>query len=500
MKRILILTVLAVVLLLAISATTFAQSSARSYIITASGNKLPTNLEAKVKAAGGVLDTRMDGIGLAVATSSAPNFAKKLEKTAGIRSVVPNLTLQWIDPDRTVVELEPDAGNPPISGDDDFFFDLQWGHDAVDAPEAWEAGARGAGVRVAVLDTGFDLDHPDLAPNINMALSADMTGEGLGYTLPDPFSHGTHVAGTIAAADNAFGTIGVAPEAELVLVKVLSDAGSGSFEDVIEGILYAADADADVINMSLGAAIYKNGDPNDPDGPYTAREAQELKNAIARAVAYAHKNGTTVITSAGNAANDGDHDKALIHIPSDAPQAISIAATAPIGWAVDPLNTFLDNPASYTNFGQSVIDFAAPGGDAAYPGNENCLIAGLVRPCWVFDLVFSTGSNLNPALASYYWSAGTSMAAPHASGVAALIIGANGGDMAPAQVEAALRASADDLGKPGNDDFYGAGRVNAHNYFEESSHPPLNRMYEKRLAPGASLFYFPCNSPLSSVS
>lgn len=191
-----------------------------------------------------------------------------------------------------------------------------------------------------------------------------------------------------------------------------------------------------------------------------------LKNSIARAVAYAHQNGTTVITSAGNDANDGDHDKALIHIPSDAPQAISIAATAPIGWAVDPLNAFLDNPASYTNFGQSVIDFAAPGGDTAYPGNENCTIAGLLRPCWVFDLVFSTGSNLNPAIASYYWSAGTSMAAPHASGVAALIIGANGGDMAPAQVEAALRSSADDLGKPGNDDFYGAGRVNAYNYFE----------------------------------
>jgi subtilisin family serine protease len=96
----------------------------------------------------------------------------------------------------------------------------------------------------------------------------------------------------------------------------------------------------------------------------------------------------------------------------------------------------------------------------AYPGNENCLIAGLVRPCWVFDLVFSTGNG------GWYWSAGTSMAAPHASGVAALIIGANGGDMKPSQVEAALRSSADDLGKPGNDDFYGAGRVNAFNYFE----------------------------------
>lgn len=459
MKRISILTVLAVVLLLAISATTFAQPSGRSYIISGKGNKLPANLEAKVQAAGGVVTNRIDEVGLAVATSSSPNFAQKMGKTAGVSAVMPNLTLQWFDPDARV-EFGADFANPPFSGDDDVLFDLQWGHDAVDAPEAWNAGARGAGARVAVLDGGFDLDHPDLAPNINFALSMDFTGQGLQYTLPDTFSHGTHTAGTIAAADNAFGTIGVAPEAELVLVKVLGDEGSGTFEDVIEGIIYAADVDADVINMSLGASLYKNGDANDPDGPYTAREAQELKNAIARAVAYAHQNGTTVITSAGNDANDGDHDKALIHIPSDAPHAISIAATAPIGWATDPLNAFLDNPASYTNYGQSVIDFAAPGGDVAYPGNENCLIAGLVRPCWVFDLVFSTGNG------GWYWSAGTSMAAPHASGVAALIIGANGGDMKPSQVEAALRSSADDLGKPGNDDFYGAGRVNAFNYFE----------------------------------
>ena len=102
-------------------------------------------------------------------------------------------------------------------------------------------------------------------------------------------------------------------------------------------------------------------------------------------------------------------------------------------------------------------------GDTVYPGNESCTIAGLTRPCWVFDLVFSTGSNLNPAIASFFWAAGTSMAAPHASGVAAIIIGKNGGSMHSAQVEAALLQSADDLGKPGNDDFYGNGRVNTYN-------------------------------------
>ena len=446
MKRLVALTVLlAVGLLMAPSA--LAQTESQSYLILAKGNSLSGSLADEVAAAGGTLVNVVPEIGVATATSSDPNFAANLQRANGIRSVVTNLTADWIDP---VEQVAADAaGNPPTSGEDDFFFDLQWGHDAVDAPEAWATGARGAGVRIAVLDGGFDLDHPDLAPNINYDLSRDFTGEGLQYSFPDTFSHGTHVAGTIAAADNAFGVIGVAPEAELVLVKVLGDAGSGSFGDVIAGIVYAANVDADVINMSLGASFPKNG------------ETAELKNAINRAVTYAYQQGTTVIASAGNDSNDGDKDKNLIHVPSDASHAISISATGPLGWAVDP-NTDLDVPAYYTNYGQSVIDFAAPGGNIDFALRDSGAVCTVViaRPCWVFDLVFSTGNG------GWYWSAGTSMASPHAAGVAALIIGANGGDMKPAQVESALRQSADDLGKPGNDDFYGAGRVNAYNYFE----------------------------------
>lgn len=467
-KAFAVLSVVALVATLLVAAIPVgAAGETRSYLIIAKGNALPRGLESAVQAAGGSITSTLPKIGIAVAESSSADFAAKAARIAGVRSIAPNVNLQWIRPGRQV-ELDAAYGNPPTSGDDDFYFDLQWGHDAVDAPEAWNAGARGAGVRVAVLDTGFDTDHPDLAPNINFSLSQSFVpGETLAYALLDTFSHGSHTAGTIAAADNAFGTIGIAPEAELVLVKVLSDEGSGDFDWVIQGILHAADVDADVINMSLGAVLARHGylednGTEDPSDDYwvSAREVAELAVALGRATTYAYQQGTTVIASAGNEANDGDHDKDVFHLPSDSPHVISVAATAPIGWATDPGNIFLDNPASYTNYGQSVIDFAAPGGDFVYPGNENCTIAGLTRPCWVFDLVFSTGNN------GWYWSAGTSMAAPHASGVAALIIGRNGGDMRPSQVEAALRASADDLGKPGNDDFYGAGRVNAGNYMK----------------------------------
>jgi subtilisin family serine protease len=151
--------------------------------------------------------------------------------------------------------------------------------------------------------------------------------------------------------------------------------------------------------------------------------------------------------------------------PGELPAVLTIAATAPIGWAIDPTGS-MDYLASYSNYGQSAIDFAGPGGDAMYPGNENCLVAGLIRQCYVFDLVFSVGGYAQttpggPLLASYSWTAGTSMAAPHVSGVAALIIGKHGGELSPSAVERILRSSSDDLGKPGNDSEYGGGRVNA---------------------------------------
>ncbi|MGH8567031.1 MAG: S8 family serine peptidase, partial [Gammaproteobacteria bacterium] len=273
------------------------------------------------------------------------------------------------------------------------------------------------------------------------------------------FHHGTHVAGIVAAADNAFGVIGVAPEAEIVAVKVVSEfTGSGTFEGLIAGIVYAANIDADIINMSTGATLRKSGFCV-PEGCVTAREVAELRVASGRATTYAYQRDTTVIAAAGNDASDADHNADRIFVPAALPHVIAIAATGPEGWALDPA-TNLDVPAFYTNFGQSFINFAAPGGNldfSLFPNPTPTCTIVVTMPCWVFDLVFSTISG------GWGWNAGTSMAAPHASGVAAIIIGQNGGSMNPAHVEAALRASADDLGRLGNDDFYGAGRVNAGN-------------------------------------
>lgn len=435
-------------------------AGAASYIVLG-GPGAP--LEKAVRSAGGVVTNRFPELNAVVAESRRSTFKEELASAVGVQYVLPNIRIDWyrgVERAGESVRIES-FGNPPNSGDDDARFDLQWGHDAVDAPEAWNAGYRGQGATVAVLDGGFNPQHPDIAPNYLPGCSADFTGEGLEYgpNADDPtgvFSHGMHAAGTIAAADNGFGTIGVAPAAKLCLVKVLLNAGVGSFEDVVEGILYATRKGVDVINMSLGGAVYKAG----VRGLYSASDAAGFKNFVDRAVTYAYQNGVLVIASAGNEGIDGDADAALIHLPSDATHAVSIAATAPVGWGKDPA-VFLDNPASYTNYGRSVVGLAAPGGDFLYfvvDASETCTVAGLTRSCFVFDFVFSTGGVVGQS-AVYYWSAGTSMAAPHAAGVAALAVSAHG-KMHPARLRTLLEKSADDLGQPGNDEFYGAGRVN----------------------------------------
>lgn len=452
---------------------------ANSYIVVAATNSLPASIKDQLKSLNAEINSSMDQVGIVTVTSSDPNFAAKAKNIKGVGSVIRDLEVQWFDAsEEVVIEFdEATYGNPPFSGDDDYYFDLQWGHDAIDAPEAWNAGARGAGVRVAVLDSGFDLDHDDLAPNIDMAASTNFVpGEQLQYMLTGVGSHGSHTAGTIAAADNGFGIIGVAPEAELILVKVLRDSGSGAFSWIMSGILHAVAQDADVINMSIGATLPRNGKflddngtPDDPSDDFIVNEAkavQELLNALSRVTSYAKQQGVTLIASAGNEANDGNHDGSQVHIPSGSIGVISISATAPRGWALNPLTANLDLLASYSNYGTPDVDFAAPGGDYLFayePGGfQIATIGGVSQYAYVFDYVFSAGNDNRPGRSSFYWSVGTSMAGPHAAGVAALIIGQNGGDMDPAQVEAVMKASADDLGKPGRDPLYGHGRVNAY--------------------------------------
>lgn len=350
------------------------------------------------------------------------------------------------------------GNNPPSTGDNNYYFPLLWGMDAIDAPQAWNAGYRGEGAVVAVLDEGFYLDHPDISANFLKGQARNFVNlDDLGapycasYPECDPsdvsfkltgFSHATHVSGTIAAVDNNIGVIGVAPSAKILPVKVLSDfAGFGLTTWIAAGIIYAADQGVDIINMSLGGLELKGYGK----GSNAVQEDIKLMND---AIQYANSKGVLVVCAAGNDGIDFNHNGATINMPSGSPHALSISATGPYDFIDNGLGD-LDIPASYSNYGTSAIDFAAPGG-----GIDYYLASG--SP---YDLVLSTSGPSN-----YYFAAGTSMAAPHVSGVAALIIGKyHHGTLSPAQLKAKLAQSADDLGKPGKDLYFGAGRVNAAN-------------------------------------
>lgn len=427
---------------------------AASYIVQTHGNALSQSQLNGIAAAGGTVRAHLPQIGVAIVDAD-DGFKARAAGVSGLRSVTADIRMQFDIPDAVVQnEGAPDFANPPNSGEDDTRFDLQWGMKAIDAAGAWNAGSRGAGAVVAVLDSGIVCQHADLAANLLPDSTSFVPGESVCHNIPNAFNHGTHVAGIIAAADNAFGTIGVAPEAKILAVKVLSGVtGSGDFAGIIQGIVYAADHGANVINMSLGVT----------DGlPKGGSETAELINATKRAAQYAYSRNVLIVASSGNDARDLDHDANTIAFPAQLPGVLAVAATAPEAWGHDLNGADLDLPASYSNYGQSAVHFAGPGGDFDYPGNENCIVAGLLRPCWVFDGVFAPGGFVPPNGNLYFWATGTSMAAPHVSGVAALIFGKYPGIKAQ-KVEQILRQAADDLGKPGKDDFYGQGRVNAAN-------------------------------------
>ncbi len=411
---------------------------------------LPANLAQEVAAAGGTLLRTHPQIGYAVAMSTNPDFAANLEGAQGVAGVQQDLMVQWV-PSAEASSL----GTVRAQGSDPdpttaFFYPCQWNMRQIDAPSAWDQGVFGDGIQVAVLDTGVDPDHQELAGKINEADSISMLTPGSSACnavlgLPDEETyydfryHGTIVASLIAG--NSLGMASVAPDAEIVAVKVLNCTGNGSFADVIAGILYAADLPAvQVINMSLGAYFPKN-----------EVGGGQLLGAMSAAVNYATSKGKLVVTAAGNDGADLDKDKNYVSLPAQAGTSASIYAT-----------DILDEVAGYSNYGRSGTWVGAPGGGGPpaepLPG---CVLpqsgqGGIVGACSTYSVFISCQDN------SYlYGGTGTSFASPIAAGVAALMDGNFDGALNGGQLKVGLAQTADDLGKKGVDGIYSHGRVNA---------------------------------------
>src|SRR5882762_290322 len=387
-----------------------ALSNARSYIIDFTGNDLPADLSAQVAKAGGTLTSSIGQVGVAVASSDDPSFADRAGKIKGVFSVELDPMVQWVQPERVLEagEAGPDVSVEPTAsfGAAETFRRAQWVPDAISAPAAWDAGATGGSVRVAILDGGIRSTHIDIAPELDVAHSRSFvpdpsnpgtfrpfnTDSALRRSrLPqivcdsaDTFWHGTHVAGIVAApggpGNSNLGTVGIAPNATIIGVKVLH-CGSGAFSWVLNGIVYAATpiaeggAGADVINMSLGAQFARQG-----------VGAAHLAVALGKATTYAYQRGVTVVAALGNSATDLDHTANTVFMPAMSLHVIAVSATGPLGFATGAMN--YDRPASYTNFGQSAVDFAAGGGDFMLPGNAVCALprnpsGEIVQLCWV---------------------------------------------------------------------------------------------------------------------
>jgi len=312
----------------------------------------------------------------------------------------------------------------------DPLYSYQWHMPQVNAPAGWDVST-GAGIVVAVVDTGIRPNPAGDSFANPLVAGYDFINNDADPT--DDEGHGTHVAGTVAqATNNGVGVTGVAFDASLMAVKVLGADGSGSVASVSDGIRFAADHGADVINLSLGR--------HPVFGPSQTEHA---------AVQYAVDQGVTVIASSGN-----DSSRNGVGCPACYEEAVAVGATR-----------FDEKVPSYSNKGAG-LDLVAPGGDSR-DQNGDGYIDGVLQE--TFDP--SDGSY------NYWFYIGTSMAAPHVSGAAALVL-ANGvgsglaGADRVAAVRSALETTAKDMGKPGYDTTSGWGLLDLEAALGGSPPPP----------------------------
>jgi subtilisin family serine protease len=444
-------------------AVTAADGPNLAYVVnTKADHRTIGSVKKEIAKAGGTVVTTYDRIGVIVVHSADPGFGPRIRAARGVQSAgatrTTPLTAAGTTDEGAVdrlsaaeaaqVEAAATPRSEPLEAD-------QWDLRAIGADKAARINPGSSKVTVAVIDTGVDDTHPDLAPNFSAKQSANCVGgvadtsEGAWrpYTAED--YHGTHVAGEIAAARNGIGVAGVAPGVKVSGIKV-SDPDNGLFypESVVCAFVFAADHGVEITNNSYYVDPWLYNCVDDPD-------QKAIVDAVNRAQQYATKKGTLHLASAGNSNHDLASDAIVddsspddstpvtrtidphecYDVPTQLPGVVTVSATG-----VQNLKSY------YSTYGKGVIDIAAPGGDRLYQ---------------IPDTPSKNGRILSTLPGNQYgYLQGTSMASPHAAGVAALLKSEHP-RATPAQLQALLKAQADNPGCPDSYDQDGNGTQDA---------------------------------------
>lgn len=493
MKRFTVMTVsvlmLAVTMVFAAAhAAPVRAAASHTYLVVYNGQSVPANAGTNIASAGGTLTYSYPQIGVVVARSDNATFGANLKsKDNSIQGVAATDTFSFKLND-DVGFADSNAINPPTPAPGaDNLSGLQWDMDQIKAPDARAINGGSSSILVGDIDTGLDYTHPDLAPNVDDADSVNCVS---GAPVPgmvaanDDNGHGTHTAGTIAAAVNGIGIIGVAPNVKIAGIKAGNADGFFFPQAVVCAFMWAGTHHVAVTNNSYFADPWLFNCKNDP-------VQRAIWEAERRAIKFAQQNGTVVVAAAGNQADDLAHPTMDVTSPDDTTPVsrevrnncavIPVEVPGVIGVTADgnlQLKSF------YSSYGVGVTQVIAPGGDsilqrtAASPNGRvlSTWPAALINACLPARRVFD-------GAATYCYQQGTSMASPHATGVVALIM--SRGITSPGAVAAKLQNTADGMACPpdmsiyaffpavdngapqqcqggmGNNGFSGKGQINA---------------------------------------
>lgn len=425
----------------------FSAGAAQTYVVLYRQNGVSRDAGAVIAQAGGTLVQSYDAIGVAIARSSNAHFGSNMMLDARVEGAAAT-TEFGTGVSGSEVETAEAADSTSAGPWGDALSWRQWDMIQIHVPEAHEINSGSPAVVVGNIDTGIDWTHPDLAPNVDFGRSVSCIG-GVPDTDPNAWFdnnfHGTHTAGTIAAAANGIGIIGVAPNVKIATIKTGNDDGYFFPEAVICAFMWAGDHGIDVTNNSYFADPWLFNCRND-----AAQRA--IWKAEQRAIRYAMSKGVVVVAAQGNenldlskrnvdgispdfppgSAVEREVTNACVVIPVEIPGVIGVTA-----------NGYFQRKAYYSSYGVGVAQVTAPGGDNVFQRPQPVFPSGSIYS--TIPYYYCGG----PGTACYGGASGTSMASPHVAGVAALIL-SQYGKRPQGAVQAQLTGTADPLDCPPN--------------------------------------------------